>query len=558
MKYLLFLTLFLSSLFSFGNKFLPADKAFGINAKVIERDVVIDIKLAKDIHVYKKEFKFLVTKPKKENVTKFAIKPKAHKDSMGMMVYNKNLTIKIPLKNINQKNFSLKVELMGCSDKGLCYPPFSKTFALKANLGKKVKIKKDMSEEGKIVDTLKHGSLFSIVAMFFGFGLLLALTPCIFPMIPILSSIIVSSSKEKEMTPLKGIGLSLVYILSMSVAYTIAGILAGLFGSQFNIQAMMQNPIIIISFALIFVALAFSMFGYYAIELPQSLQNKLNAKSNQAGNRGGLIGVAIMGFLSALIVGPCVAPALAGALVYIGQTGDAFIGGIALFVMSIGMGMPLLLVGAGAGKFMPKPGGWMSKVSQIFGVIMLLIALWMIDRIVEPHIMMYIWAGFFILMGLIGLVKKVFVVPSVIFLLISGVLFYGAMMGATNPLKPFEVSKSSLTFEYVDEKKLDEVVKNSRKPVLVDFTAKWCVSCKELEEITFRDKKVVELMKRFKLLRVDITNNTNKDKRLLDRFKLVGPPAILFFKDGKLLVSKNIIGYKKPKVFEKMLKEVLK
>ena len=557
MKQILFLTLFLTSLFSFGGKFIPADKAFGIDAKVEGNNVVVDIKLAKDIHVYEKEFKFIVTKPKNVDITKFAIKPKAHKDGMGMMVYNKDLTIKIPLNKINQKDFSLKVELMGCSDKGLCYPPYSKSFDLKTDSVTKQVKQKEVSEEGKIVDTLRHGSIFSIVAMFFGFGLLLALTPCIFPMIPILSSIIVSSSKDKEISTIRGIWLSLVYILSMSVAYTVAGVLAGLFGSQFNIQAMMQNPFVIVAFALIFVVLAFSMFGYYNIELPQSLQNKLNAKSNEAGNKGGIMGVAIMGFLSALIVGPCVAPALAGALVYISQSGDAFVGGLALFVMSLGMGVPLLVVGAGAGKFMPKPGGWMTKVSQIFGVIMLLIALWMIDRIVEPSVMIYIWAGFFAVMGVIGLVKKAFIIPSIIFILIGGILGYGAVRGATNPLKPFEVSKSSIAFEYVDEKELDRIVKSSKKPVLVDFTAKWCVSCKELEEITFKDKEVVKLMKKFKLLRVDITNNTSEDKKLLDRFSIVGPPAILFFKDGVELKSKKIVGYKEPKVFEQMLREVL-
>ncbi len=565
MKYLLSLLLFFSSLFALGQSggsFLPADEAFKISSKVKGENVIVTIKLADKIHIYDEELKFKVVKPIKLDLTKDAIKPKAHKDSMGSLVYDQDIVIKLPLSKINQKNFTLKVNLMGCSDKGLCYPPFSKTFDLKANLSsKKNAEKKELSEEGKIVDTLKHGSLLTILGLFFGFGLLLSLTPCIFPMIPILSSIIVNSSKGKEITMGRGIFLSLVYILAMSVAYTIAGVIAGLFGAEFNIQAAMQNPIVLIIFALIFVALAFSMFGYYEIQLPQSLQTKLSSKSNKAGDKGGVFGVAIMGFLSALIVGPCVAPALAGALVYIGQTGDALLGGVALFVMSLGMGMPLLLVGAGAGKFMPKPGGWMTKVSQIFGVVMLGLAIWMIDRIIPPMVTMCLWAGLLIGSGAIFFKNsKNTIAKAISFIVLAlGVLvLFGAIRGATNPLKPLEIpQKSELNFYTIKNgKELDGIIKTSKKPILIDFTAKWCVSCKEFEEITFKDKKVIELMKKFKLLRVDITKNTPEDKKLLKRFELVGPPAIIFFKNRVELKNKKVVGYKEPKVFIKVLEGI--
>jgi thiol:disulfide interchange protein DsbD len=323
----------------------------------------------------------------------------------------------------------------------------------------------------------------------------------------------------------------------------------------------MQNPFVLIIFALIFVALAFSMFGYYEIQLPQSLQTKLSSKSNEAGDRGGLLGVAIMGFLSALIVGPCVAPALAGALVYIGQSGDALLGGLALFVMSLGMGMPLLLVGAGAGKFMPKPGGWMTKVSQIFGVVMLGLAIWMIDRIIPPTITMYLWAGLLVGSGAIffkNTKNSIGKLISIVVFALGVLLLFGAIKGATNPLKPLEFShKSELNFHTIkSEKELDSIILSSKKPVLVDFTAKWCVSCKEFEEITFRDKKVIDLMKNFKLLRVDITKNTPEDKKLLKRFELVGPPAIIFFKNGKELKNKKVVGYKEPKVFAPILEGI--
>ena len=582
MRVLFILFLFLSSLFSLGlsgQNFLPADQAFKISSKVVNSDVVVSIKLADKIHIYDDELKFAITKPVQKDLTKDAIKPAPHKDSMGSMVYNKSFETKIPLSKINQKNFTLKVSLMGCSDKGLCYPPVTKTFDLKADVVNTAKVsktnKKPLSEEGKIVDTLKHGSLMSILGMFFGFGLLLSLTPCIFPMIPILSSIIVSSSKGKEITLGRGLFLSVIYILSMSVAYTVAGVIAGLFGAEFNIQAAMQNPYVLIVFALIFVALAFSMFGYYEIQLPQSLQTKLSNTSNKAGDKGGLIGVAIMGFLSALIVGPCVAPALAGALVYIGQTGDAVLGGAALFVMSLGMGVPLLFVGAGAGKFMPKPGGWMTKVSQIFGVVMLALAIWMLDRILEPTTVMFLWAFLLIGTGIFfGALeaqqhtgaKKIFKVITVVLLLLGIFELIGAVSKATNPLNPFErftTTKSSLDIKksdftvIKDEKELEKIIKTSKKPVMIDFSAKWCVSCKELEENTFKNPQVSKLMENFKLLRIDITDNTEFDKKMLTKFNLVGPPAVIFYKDGEEVMAQKIIGYKPPEVFIPVLKNIL-
>ena len=582
MRILTVLFIFFSSLFSLGmsgGNFLPADQAFKIDAKVINKNVEVSINLADQIHIYNEELKFSLTKPTKKDLTKFAIKPTPHKDAMGSLVYDKSFTAKIPLSKIGEKEFTLKVDLMGCSDKGLCYPPVTKSFDLKADIAKNSEntttmTKQAQSEESKIVDTLKNGSVLSILAMFFGFGLLLSLTPCIFPMIPILSSIIVSSSKDKEMNLGRGIFLSIVYILSMSVAYTIAGVIAGLFGAEFNIQAAMQNPYVLVTFALIFVALAFSMFGYYEIQLPQSLQTKLSNTSNKAGDKGGILGVAIMGFLSALIVGPCVAPALAGALVYIGQTGDALLGGAALFVMSLGMGMPLLLVGAGAGKFMPKPGGWMTKVSQVFGVVMLALAIWMLDRILDPSMTMFLWA--FLLIGtgvFFGALeeqkhsgaKRIFKVITIILLLLGIFELVGAVSGAKNPLKPFEmftnsasVVKKEPVFKVIkSESELENIIKSSQKPVMLDFSAKWCVSCKELEEITFKDPKVASLMERFTLLRIDITDNTDFDKNMLTKFNLVGPPAVIFFKNGVELKEKKIIGYKPPKFFEPVLKQIL-
>jgi thiol:disulfide interchange protein DsbD len=270
--------------------------------------------------------------------------------------------------------------------------------------------------------------------------------------------------------------------------------------------------------------------------------------------------VAIMGFLSALIVGPCVAPPLAGALVYIGQTGDALLGGVALFVMSIGMGMPLLLVGAGAGKYMPKPGGWMDSVSKVFGVVMLGVAIWMIERVILIEVTFALWALLFIGSALyLFRLKNIFAKIVSIILLILGVIFIiGIVTKATNILNPLEnisnVKKVHLKFKSIKTlEELENIVANAKQPIMIDFYAKWCISCKELEHTTFANKEVQNKLKNFILLQVDTTNNTNEDKKLLKRFNLFGPPAIIFFNNKKELKNIEVIGYKNSKEFLQIL-----
>jgi len=331
---------------------------------------------------------------------------------------------------------------------------------------------------------------------------------------------------------------------------------------------------VIVLFVLIFIALALSMFGFYEIGLPSSLQTKLSKISNSAGNKGGLIGVGIMGFLSALIVGPCVAPPLAGALIYIGQTGDALLGGLALFAMSLGMGVPLILVGVGAGKFMPKPGGWMEAISKIFGVVMLGVAIWMLERILPSAITLLLWGMLFIgsavyLRALEQLDKNApwfdyFKKSLGIILFIYGVfLMVGSVTegkSVFNPLRVVNCFSASMipkpTFKEVSSlQELQQKIKEAKKPVLVDVSAKWCTSCKELEEITFQAPQVVNLFRDFELIRVDITKNSEADKELLSHFNLFGPPAILFFNDGKELKNLRVVGFKDPQEFANILRK---
>ena len=562
MKKILVILFFITSLFG-GNDFLEPKDAFKIAIDKKTNDIEFNIKLDKTIYLYDKYLKVSLITQKEIDITKDLVLPKPVK-YLDFTVHFGEMTIKVPLSLIKQKagkgDYKLKLEYQGCSKQGLCYSPMSKIYnskksgdnlpQIKQSILKKSVDKKEqqpVNETDTITQTLKGGNIILILITFFGFGLLLALTPCIFPMIPILSSIIVHHTKKgKVMSPSRGLFLSIVYVLSMSVAYTIAGVLAGLFGA--NIQAMLQDPIVISIFVLVFIALAFSMFGYYELALPQSWQTALNKTSNMEEKKhSGIGGIAIMGFLSALIVGPCVAPPLAGALVYIGQTGDAVLGGLALFVMSLGMGMPLLAIGLGAGKYMPKPGGWMMVVSKVFGVVMLVVAIWMLDRII-PFIVT-IWLVTLLCLG------------SAFYLLKNGNKF-GKIIAAILVIfsivfmaKGFENKDDKLHYTYVKTVlQLEKIVTNSKKPVMIDFWATWCISCIELDNLTFKDKKVKKELSKYLLIKVDVTKNSEDDIALMKKFNLFGPPALIFYKDGIEKKQKRIIGFKNADDFLKIVK----
>lgn len=569
------LLLILSFVYSFSaglnQDFLEPNEAFKTSFTKNKDDLNFKLELGKDIYLYDDKLKVFITKPQKIEITKEINIPKpVTYDEFIVHLDNLNLNIPFSLlkSKIDSNEYEVEIKFQGCSKAGLCYAPMGEKYLLTlenniskttpAEIKKEVQETSSLNETDLIANSLKDGSLLLVLATFFGFGLLLSLTPCVFPMIPILSSIIVGASKNEDMTATKGFFLSLVYVLSMSVAYTIAGIIAGVFGA--NLQAALQNPYVLVVFALVFIALAFSMFGYFEIRLPQSIQNKVN-KTTDGKEKQGFVGIAIMGFLSALIVGPCVAPPLAGALVYIGQTGDALLGGMALFVMSLGMGMPLLLIGLGAGKFMPKPGGWMEGITRIFGIVMLGVAIWLLDRVLSASVIMCLWA-----LLLLGSAIYLRIYTNIITQLISSVLFIlgvvlliGFISGATNPLNPLEkftssknvVNKNELVFQKVKNiNELELAIKNSSKPVLLDFWASWCVSCKELDLITFKDEEVIKKLQGFTLLKADVTENNDEDKALQKRFGIVGPPALIFWDDKKQEIqSAKIVGYKNPKEF---------
>lgn len=576
MKKIVLLLVSFIYVFAFNNDFLEPEEAFKPKILQTKDSIIFEVELGKDIYLYNDKLKVQLTQPQKIDLTSKAIIP-TPEEYDGFIVNFGHPSVKVEIalveiySVIEGKNFEIEFLFQGCSKAGLCYAPMREKLLVGTTITPQEN-KQDitsLNETDMISNTLKDKSLLIVLLTFFGFGLLLSLTPCVFPMIPILSSIIVNAGNKTSMSAKKGFWLSLVYVLAMSLAYTIAGVIAGIFGA--NLQVMLQNPYVLVVFALIFIALAFSMFGYYKIEPPHWLQSKVYKTTTEHKSHG-IVGIAVMGFLSALIVGPCVAPPLAGALVYIGQTGDALLGGLALFVMSLGMGIPLLAIGAGAGKFMPKPGGWMDTVSKIFGILMLAIAIWMLERVI-PSYTLYLWAILLMATAVYLYQQKyhhVLVHTLIMVILLYGIIaFTGAVSGANNILNPLEklTQKASntnfdnkLAWKYVNSiDALEEAIQVSTKPVMLDFYASWCVSCKELENITFKDERVIQILERFTLLKADVTNNTQEDKALQKRFNVFGPPALIFFDENKQEMKQaQIIGYKNADEFLEIVAPLVK
>jgi len=467
----------------------------------------------------------------------------------------------------------LNVTYQGCWEGGICYPPVTKAVNLTAvsllavpaeaavsssdvsnrsgtdRTGTANNTQTEtapLSAQDQFAQILSQASLVSLLAIFFVAGLALSMTPCVFPMVPILSGII--AGQGHRVSTRKGLALSIVYVLAMAVTYTIAGVIAGLFGA--NLQAGLQEPWVIGLFSLIFVGLALSMFGFYDLQFPSALQTWLSRGSERQ-KGGNYLGVAVMGFLSALIVGPCMAAPLAGALIYIGQTGDPVLGGMALFVMSLGMGVPLILIGTSAAKFMPRAGLWMESVKAGFGVVLLLMAIWMLDRVVPTEVSMLLSAIVLIVSAVFmgafntqyesvsGWIKLIRGLALVI--LVYGLtLLIGLLAGSKSfvyPLQSFAggaggtaVPTNQLNFvKITTNAELDNLLATAQraaKPVMLDYYADWCVSCAELDYVTFADNRVQQALQSVQLIKVDVTANDAEAKRLTQRYEVLGPPTL--------------------------------
>ncbi|PKM46627.1 MAG: thiol:disulfide interchange protein [Gammaproteobacteria bacterium HGW-Gammaproteobacteria-1] len=572
---------------------LDPDVAFRFDADVAQDAVTLRWQIAPHHYLYRDKFSFQLKDGSAVTLGAYTVPAGEEKNDEffgRIFVFHDGMEVRIPLQRSGSGPATLLVSYQGCAElTGICYPPIRKEISLvpgaaavsaaTAPAAAATSTPAPQSEQDSLAAALAGDNRLVTVLTFFGLGLLLAFTPCVFPMIPILSSIIVGQGAG--LTTRKAFVMSLVYVLAMALTYAIAGMLAGLFGA--NLQAAFQNVWVLGSFSVVFVLLALSMFGFYELQLPSALQTKLSEISNKQ-QGGSLIGVAIMGLLSALIVGPCVAPPLMGAIIYIGQTGDAVLGFVALFALSLGMGAPLLLIGTSAGKLLPRAGGWMNAIKAVFGVMLLAVALWMLERILPAFVTMLAWALLVIIsaiyMGALEPLKegssgwrKLWKGLGLALLIHGALLLIGAGAGGNDPLQPlrgvgFGGGIGAAQAARLEFRKIKTVADMERevaaaaaqgKPVMLDFYADWCVSCKEFDKYTFSDPGVIQALSGAILLKADVTANDDADQAMLRHFKLIGPPSLLFFgADGKERPSFRIVGFTGPEEFRAHVERALR
>jgi thiol:disulfide interchange protein DsbD len=573
---------------------LDPDVAFRFDADVAQDAVTLRWQIAPHHYLYRDKFTFQLKDGGDVALGAYTLPAGEEKNDEffgRIFVFHDGMEARIPLQRTGSGPAALLVSYQGCAElTGICYPPIRKEISLVPGTAAvstaaapaataAAPAAAPQSEQDSLAAALAGDNRLLTVLTFLGLGLLLAFTPCVFPMIPILSSIIVGQGAG--LTTRKAFIMSLVYVLAMALTYAIAGMLAGLFGA--NLQAAFQNVWVLGSFSVVFVLLALSMFGFYELQLPSALQTKLSEISNQQ-QGGSLIGVAIMGLLSALIVGPCVAPPLMGAIIYIGQTGDAVLGFVALFALSLGMGAPLLLIGTSAGKLLPRAGGWMNAIKAVFGVMLLAVALWMLERVLPAFVTMLAWALLIIIsaiyMGALEPLKegssgwrKLWKGLGLALLIHGALLLIGAGAGGNDPLQPLRgvgfgggigaAQAAKLEFRKVknlaDMEQAVAAAAAQGKPVMLDFYADWCVSCKEFDKYTFSDPGVVQALSGAILLKADVTANNEDDQALLRHFKLIGPPSLLFFgTDGKERPAFRIVGFTGPEEFRAHVERALR
>jgi len=568
---------------------LQPDQAFVFEALALDASqLLLRFTPEPGYYLYKDMFKFRLESAGNINIISSQLPTGKIKDDpeFGKVeVYFKQVEIPVKLSRPIGPATSLKItaDFQGCRDGDICYPPMQRSISVElpaattANIAPVTSAASPLADNTAEPPVAEHDKLAQLLlghpwkAMlaFLGLGLLLAFTPCVFPMVPILSGII--AGEGDKITTRRAFILSLVYVLAMALTYTVVGVLAGLFGK--NLQAVFQNPWILSSFAGVFVLLSLSMFGFYELQLPARLQTKLSEMSNRQ-EGGKLAGVAIMGLLSALIVGPCVAPPLAAAILVIGNSGDALLGGGALFAMSIGMGIPLIIIGTSAGKLLPKAGAWMDAVKAVFGIGLLGMAIWMLERILPGGIIMFLWGTLLLTSGIylsaleplarpISGWKKLWKSLGVILLLIGSLQIIGALAGGddwSRPLASLKGSGSAQTetshMQFRPIKTIadvDAAIKQANaqgKTVMLDFYADWCIECKRMERNTFSDTGVQAALSNTVLIQADVTVYDATDEALIKHYGLIGPPAILFFDlNGNEIKNYRMVGYMSAKDF---------
>ncbi len=642
LRYFFVFILFGLSLFS-GSKaadnYLEPDDAFRLELSISKPNLIkMNWTIANGYSLYQERIKVFVAEKNISSTIRFP--PSIQKFDVNfnknVQVYKKFLQLDLPIDSKNLGN-GFNIQYQGCSDDGLCYSPIDKRFQLKNGyLVEQTKLENGASSEqqadssslvasnplvaastvtntstasasnASVVSsqpstisvrelandnktdevsiakaTLESGNFIKIAISFLGFGLLLAFTPCVLPMVPILSGIIVGSGAQAKNIPSnrsRGFILALAYSLGMITVYTLLGIAAGLLGN--GLAAIMQKPIVISFFALMIFLMSLSMFDIYQLQMPSFIQDKINSSSMKI-KGGQLISVYLMGFLSALMVGPCVAGPLAGALIFISQSRDVFLGGLALFCMGLGMSVPLLLTGASAATLLPKAGAWMNSVKLFFGLMLMATAIWMLQSVVNSQLWLLFWGVWLITAAVFwGLFDAISVTSSnvsrfkkiiALFTFILGCLeIVGAASGATRPLLPLEkfifenpnsgvnannVKPLDLKFKKIQSMtQLESELQTTSNIVMLDFYADWCTTCIEMEKLTFADNSVQAKLSNLTVLQIDVTDNSLEDQQMMKKFQLFGPPAILFFdKNDQEIKNARVIGYMSAEQFKRHL-----
>ena len=578
--------------------FLEPEKAFRFSARMADPQTAeVLFQVADGYYLYREQFKVSAT-----GATTGAPQIPPGKVKFDE-TFNKNVEthrgdvrIRVPLQSPAGQVVELSVVSQGCADAGLCYPPMTSVARLDlaavvaqapANAAATEPIRQagtDWTDSATVDRVLKSGKFWTIVGAFFVMGLALSFTPCVLPMLPILSSIIVGSNGGQAVSRMRGLALATAYALGMAMVYTLFGIAAGLAGE--GLAAALQKPLVLAAFALMLVVFSLSMFDVYELQLPGALSNRLNATSQRLPG-GQAAGVFLMGGISALIVSPCVTAPLAGALVFIGQSRDVTLGGAALFAMAAGMSVPLLALGASAGAWLPKSGSWMHAVKRAFGLLLIGVAIWIVQPVLHTAAALAAWGLLLLAAGFMlrpfdpnphSGAPRVWLQRAVgVAMLALGVMqFVGAASGGSDPLQPLShLSRQGASaasnasagtaaagaahgpqFQRVKSvAELDAAVQSAGRPVMLDFYADWCVSCKEMERFTFTDPSVAALMGHALLLKADVTANSDDDKALLKRFNLFGPPGTIFFDaKGKEIDGVRVIGFQNAERFAQTLK----
>ena len=587
-----------SVLFDNDNDFLTVDEAFSFDFHQKNEQLEITFHIADGYYLYRKQFKITG-----ERVTINAVnlpRGEDHEDEFfGLQeIYTGELFFTIDTSEASE-NFTVKIRYQGCAKKGLCYPPTSKVIALNkissatdqqlilsalntnsddsANAESSQfingKTPAAASEQNQLADMLKQDSLLLTLLAFFAGGLLLSFTPCVFPMYPILTGIIVGQAKDKVLTTKHAFTLSFFYVQGMAITYTLLGIVVALAGAQF--QAMFQHPLVLIALSILFIFLALSMFGFFNLALPTTWQNRLNNLSNQQ-KGGSIVGVVMMGVISGLVASPCTTAPLTGALLYISQTGDVVLGASALYALSLGMGLPLLILGSSGGKLLPKAGAWMNIIKNIFGLLLLAVPIFLLERIIPTFFIEILWvllilatASYFYVANQNASEQKTkgfwYGFRS---LLIFLMLFIGAQQAyqliiptALPNSLPITIEHQSSFKKIADLEELNQAIKEANgqgRTVMVDLYADWCIACKEFEEHTFSKPEVKQALANTTWLQIDLTETSSTGSiELMEHFDVFGLPSIIFFDlTGNELTQNRVTGFMKAEAFAKHIRAI--